>query len=406
MPIDIKVPEVGESIREVEIGGWLKAKGEAIHKDEPVVSLESEKATIEIASPSAGVLTNILKKKGEVAKVGEVIAQMESGPSVASTAKSTTPEPKTETKAAPPTPTGSEPRIMPAAQRVLAEQGLRPEGIQATGPGGRLLKEDVVRSLQQGAPGTSSTAPEPAQPAASPPQPTGAREEEVVPMSKLRRTLAERLVQVQQTAAMLTTFNEIDMFAVMELRKQYGESFLEKHKVKLGFMSFFVKACVEALKQFPAINAEIRGTNIVYRNYVDIGVAIGGGKGLVVPVLRGAERLSFAEIEVAVGDFGRRAKESKLKPEELQGGTFTITNGGVYGSLLSTPILNPPQSGILGMHTIQERPVAREGAVVIRPMMYVALTYDHRIVDGREAVSFLKRIKEIIEAPARMLLEV
>ncbi|HUR46278.1 MAG TPA: 2-oxoglutarate dehydrogenase complex dihydrolipoyllysine-residue succinyltransferase [Candidatus Saccharimonadales bacterium] len=406
MPIDIKVPEVGESIREVEIGGWLKAKGETIRKDEPVVSLESEKATIEIASPSAGVLTNILKKKGEVAKVGEVIAQMESGPGTAPSAKVADPE----LKAGPTAPAASQPaqesRVMPAAQRILTEQGLRPEGIPATGPGGRLLKEDVLRNLQQGAPASSAAVPEPTPLPAAVSQSTAAREEEVVPMSKLRRTLAERLVQVQQTAAMLTTFNEIDMFSVMELRKQYGEAFLEKHKVKLGFMSFFVKACVEALKQFPAINAEVRGTNIVYRNYFDLGVAIGGGKGLVVPVLRNAERLSFSEIEVAVGDFGRRAKESKLKPEELQGGTFTLTNGGVYGSLLSTPILNPPQSGILGMHSIQDRPVARDGAVVIRPMMYVALTYDHRIVDGREAVTFLKRIKEIIEAPARMLLEV
>src|SRR3954451_6297351 len=287
MPIDIKVPEVGESIREVEIGGWLKAKGESLTKDEPVVSLESEKATIEIASPSAGVLTNILKKKGEVAKVGEVIAQMESGPATPS-AKPTTPETKPETKAPPASPQPEAPRVMPAAQRILTEQGLRPEAIAATGPGGRLLKEDVVRSLQQEAPRPSAAAEAPAPPA-MPAQSTGAREEEVVPMSKLRRTLAERLVQVQQTAAMLTTFNEIDMSGIMDLRKHYGEAFMEKHKVKLGFMSFFVKACVEALKQFPAINAEIRGTNIVYRNFFDIGVAIGGGKGLVVPVLRNTE---------------------------------------------------------------------------------------------------------------------
>jgi 2-oxoglutarate dehydrogenase E2 component (dihydrolipoamide succinyltransferase) len=411
MPIDIKVPEVGESIREVEIGGWLKAKGDSVQKDEPVVSLESEKATIELTSPSAGVLTNILKKRGEVAKVGEVIAQMETGPV---TAQTPAPELKAEAKAAPatapavPRKATEDARIMPAAQRVMSEQNLRPEDMSGTGPGGRVLKEDVVRHLQQqGTPAPSAaSAPSAPAPAPSAPASAGTREEEVVPMTKLRRTLAERLVQVQQTAAMLTTFNEVDMSGVMDLRKQYGEAFLQKYNVKLGFMSFFVKATIEALKQFPEINAEIRGANIIYRNYFDIGVAIGGGRGLVVPVVRNAERLSFSEIEIAVGDFGKRAKDNKLKPEELQGGTFTITNGGVYGSLLSTPILNPPQSGILGMHSIQERPVARDGAVVIRPMMYVALTYDHRIVDGREAVTFLKRIKEIIEAPARMLLEV
>lgn len=411
MPIDIKVPEVGESIREVEIGGWLKNKGESVQKDEPVVSLESEKATIELASPSAGVLTSILKKRGEVAKVGEVIAQMETGPAAAQAQAA--PEPKAETKAeakaAPATAKkqAEEPRVMPAAQRVLSEQGLRPEGISGTGPGGRILKEDAVRHLQQ----QGSPAPSPAEtPATAAPAhgatPAGTREEEVVPMTKLRRTVAERLVQAQHTAAMLTTFNEIDMSGVMDLRKQYGEAFLKKYNVKLGFMSFFVKAVIESLKQSPEINAEIRGNNIVYRNFFDIGVAIGGGRGLVVPVLRNAERMSFSEIESTIGELANRAKENKLKPDELQGGTFTITNGGVYGSLLSTPIINPPQSGILGMHSIQERPVARDGAVVIRPMMYVALTYDHRIVDGREAVTFLKRIKEIVEAPARMLLEV
>jgi len=240
------------------------------------------------------------------------------------------------------------------------------------------------------------------------PRPTAAqadRQEELVPMSRLRRTVAERLVQAQHQAALLTTFNEVDMSAVLALRREYGESFQKKYDVKLGFMSFFVKACVDGLKQFPAINAEVRGTDIVYHNFFDIGVAIGSGKGLVVPVLRNAERMSFAEVELAIGDFARRAKENKLKPEELQGGTFTISNGGVYGSLLSTPIVNPPQSGVLGMHAIQERPIAHQGQVVIRPMMYVALTYDHRIVDGREAVSFLKRIKDIIESPARMLIE-
>jgi 2-oxoglutarate dehydrogenase E2 component (dihydrolipoamide succinyltransferase) len=291
---------------------------------------------------------------------------------------------------------------MPAAARALAESKLRSEDVKPTGPGGRLLKEDVARHVSE------AKAPSEAPAAEAIPQAPriDGRQEEVVPMTRLRRTVAERLVQVQQTAALLTTFNEVDMSAVMSLRKEFGEAFLQKHNVKLGFMSFFVKASVEALKQVPEVNAEIRGTNIIYRNHYDIGVAIGGGKGLVVPVLRNAERLSFAEIEIAIGELAKRAKENKLKPDELQGGTFTISNGGVYGSLLSTPIVNPPQSGILGMHAIQERPVAREGNVVIKPMMYLALTYDHRLVDGREAVTFLKRIKEFVESPARMLLEV
>ena len=302
---------------------------------------------------------------------------------------------------------------MPSAQRLMAERGLRPEEITGSGPGGRILKEDVLERaekaktapVEQKAPKSQMLASAPATAAASAGQGDG-REEEVIPMSRLRQTVAQRLVEAKQAAALLTTFNEVDMSAVMDLRKQYGEPFLKKYEVKLGFMSFFVKACVDALKQFPAVNAEVRGTNIVYRNYYDIGVAIGGGKGLVVPVLRNAERLSFAEIERAIGDFGRRAKENKLTVEELRGGTFTISNGGIYGSLLSTPIVNPPQSGILGMHATQDRPVARDGSVVIRPMMYLALTYDHRIVDGREAVTFLKRVKEAIEAPARMLMEV
>jgi 2-oxoglutarate dehydrogenase E2 component (dihydrolipoamide succinyltransferase) len=292
---------------------------------------------------------------------------------------------------------------MPAAQRALTEQKLRAEDVKATGPGGRVLKEDVLRELERRRElETKTPVPEEghATEIAARKVESG-RQEEVVPMSRLRRTVAERLVEAQRNAALLTTFNEIDMENVIVLRKQYGEAFQQKYNIKLGFMSFFVKACIDALKQFPAVNAEVRGTDIVYHNYFDIGVAVGSGKGLVVPVLRNAERMSFAEIEIAVGDFASRAKENKLKVEELQGGTFTFSNGGVYGSLLSTPIVNPPQSGVLGMHAIQERPVAREGNVIIRPMMYVALTYDHRIVDGREAVSFLKRVKEVVESPLR-----
>jgi 2-oxoglutarate dehydrogenase E2 component (dihydrolipoamide succinyltransferase) len=425
MAFELKVPTVGESITEVEIGGWLKKQGEVVQKDEPVVTLESEKATVELPAPETGTITQVLKQKGEVAKVGEVIAILEKDGQAKAPQKSS--EKKAEEKPQPKPEPGSiaraasdsgstprpateskplEKRVMPAAQRALEEHGLSAEQVEATGPGGRLLKEDVLRyvgSKDQKTPTPTAQVPAVAKAQAAP---SPDRQEEIIPMSRLRRTVAERLVQAQQAAALLTTFNEIDMNAVMTLRKEYGESFQQKHNVKLGFMSFFVKACIDALKQFPALNAEVRGTDIVYHNFYDIGVAIGSGKGLVVPVLRNAERMSFAEIEVAIGDFGRRAKENKLKVDELQGGTFTISNGGVYGSLLSTPIVNPPQSGVLGLHAIQDRPIARDGNVVIRPMMYVALTYDHRLVDGREAVSCLKRIKETIESPARMLMEV
>ncbi len=420
MSIELKVPEVGESVSEVEIGPWLKAAGDAVTKDEPLVTLESEKATVELPSPVSGVMGKQLKNQGDVAKVGELIGYVEAATESTPQAKI---EPDSKSARQPvPAPSQSEARVMPAAQRALEERGLAVADVSPTGPGGRVLKEDVLRASEaqerpkapvkaasQAPEAVSGMAPELRGPVSTLPgvEPHGAfRQEEVVPMSRLRRTIAQRLVDAQQTAALLTTFNEIDMGSVMTLRKDYGELFLKKYSVKLGFMSFFVKAVVDALKQFPAVNAEVRGNAVAYRNYYDIGVAVGSGKGLVVPILRNAERMSLAEIELAIGDFGHRARENKLKLDELQGGTFTISNGGVYGSLLSTPIVNPPQSGVLGMHAIQERPVAREGAVVIRPMMYVALTYDHRVVDGREAVTFLKRIKEVVEAPARMLMEV
>lgn len=424
MAIEIKVPAVGESISEVEIGGWLKAKGDTVAKDEPIVTLESEKATVELSAPESGVLTQLLKQKGEVAKIGEVIGMLQ--PQSATSAKS--PEAKPARPAPAVEPSAKQqpsalPPVMPAAQRLMEEKQLEPGQIRGTGSGGRILKEDVLRFLEQppaepkkapaqAAPATQETPVLPAEipsAAAVARQPAGGepgREEEIVPMSRLRRTVAERLVQAQHAAALLTTFNEVDMAGVIELRKRYGESFQQRYGVKLGFMSFFVKAAVDALKQFPSLNADVRGTSIVYHNYYDIGVAVGGGKGLVVPILRNAEHLSFAQIETTIGDYAHRAKENKLKLEELQGGTFTISNGGVYGSMLSTPIVNPPQSGVLGMHAIQDRPVAREGLVVIRPVMYLALTYDHRIVDGREAVSFLKRIKDVIENPTRMLMEI
>jgi len=423
MSIELRIPALGESITDVEIGLWLKGQGEPVRKDEPLVTLESEKATVELPAPESGTLSRILKQKGEVAKVGEVIAYLDKGgqPEPA-------PGPGTGAAkpAAPPVeerPRDGQPIVMPAAQRALAEHGLRPQEVTPTGPGGRILKEDVIRHLEQSRQQppavTQAPAEEPAPLPAAPmsqavvPSPASGggdaapgREEETVPMSRLRRTVAERLVEAQHTAALLTTFNEIDMSGTIALRKEYGEAFQRKYSVKLGFMSFFVKACVDALKRFPILNAETRGTNIIYHNYYDIGVAIGSAKGLVVPVLRNAERLSFAQVELAIGDFARRARENKLKLDELQGGTFTISNGGVYGSMLSTPIVNPPQSGVLGMHAIQDRPVARDGNVLIRPIMYAALTYDHRIVDGREAVSFLRHIREVVENPARMLMEI
>ena len=404
MSVELKVPAVGESISEVEIGDWLKKEGDFVAKDENVAVIETEKATVEIPAPAAGTLSKILKKKGDAAKVGEVVAMLEPGEKGAAASSAGKAKETSTAKAEAPA-KAAETKIMPAAQRVMAERGIKPEQVQATGPGGRILKEDVTREVQT----PSSVKAEPkttgASPAETKAQVAGGRQEEIVRMSKLRRTVASRLVEAQHNAALLTTFNELDMTNVMSMRKEFGEVFLKRYGTKLGFMSFFVKAVVDALKQFPAVNAEIRGEDVVYKNYYDIGIAVGGGKGLVVPVLRNAERMSFSEIEVTIADFGARARENKLKIEELQGGTFTISNGGVYGSLLSTPIINPPQSGVLGMHSIQERPIALNGQVVIRPMMYVALTYDHRIVDGREAVTFLKRIKEAIENPARMLIE-
>ena len=424
MAIELIVPKVGESITEVQIVQWLKAEGDRVERDSNLAVIETDKATVELPAPVAGVLSRILKGKGAVAKVGEVIGFIEEGAAgnapagkveakPGSSAMSFGPETgkiavikKGDSAPAPAAPAGG--HVMPAAARALAENNLKAGDVQATGPGGRLLKEDVMRQVE-----SLASAPRPAAPAAPAPAAlapvgpsSGPRSEEAVPMSMLRRKVAERLVQAQQTAALLTTFNEIDMTEVMELRKRHQDAFTKKHGIKLGFMSFFVKAAVEALKAIPQINAEIRGNDIIYKHYYDIGVAVGGGKGLVVPVIRNAESMGFAQVEKTIADFGKRAQANAIKLEELQGGTFTISNGGVYGSLLSTPIVNPPQSGVLGMHATQDRPVARAGQVVIRPMMYVALTYDHRIVDGKEAVTFLKTIKESLEDPARILLEV
>lgn len=410
MAIDLKVPSVGESVSEVEISQWLVKEGDFVKQDENIAVLESDKATLELPAPESGTITKITKGVGEVASVGEVIGAMEPGKAAA--AKKSESKPAAKESAPAPTPEeGGSKTVMPAAAAAAAEHGIKAEDIQGSGPGGRVLKEDVLKQI-------ASKNPEPEHGAESSydttlfvktPAPdevgAGNRSEEVVRMTPLRRTIARRLVEAQQSMAMLTTFNEVDMSAVMGLRKQFQESFIKRHDVKLGFMSFFVKAVVESLKECPALNAEIRDESIVYRNYYDIGVAIGGGKGLVVPVIRNAECLGFSEIEKTIGEYAGRAKANKLKPDELTGGTFTITNGGVYGSMLSTPIINPPQSGVLGMHSIQERAVVVNGEVVVRPVMYLALSYDHRIVDGREAVTFLKRIKEVIEDPARMLIE-
>ncbi len=392
MAVNLIVPEVGESITEVEIGEWVKKEGDRVNQDDILVMIETDKVTVELPSPVSGQITKIIKAQGDTASVGDVIGEMEEGEGAAADAPAA---PAAQQAAADSGP--GEQRVMPAAQRAAAQQGVDVSTLKGSGPGGRVLKEDVTSGKAK------SASPERA---AKAPAPMGDRSEEIVPMTPLRRKVAERLVQAQQSAALLTTFNEVDMSAVMQLRAEHKDNFIKKYDIKLGFMSFFIKAVVDGLKLIPQINAEIRGTDIVYRNYYDIGVAVGGGRGLVVPIIRNAESLSFSEIEQTITDFGQRAKANKIKLEELQGGTFTISNGGVYGSLLSTPIINPPQSGILGLHGIKKRPVAVNGSVEVRPMMYLALTYDHRIVDGREAVTFVNRVKDCIENPARMLVEI
>lgn len=377
--IEVRVPNVGESVVEVQVAEWLKNEGDAVERDEPLVTLETDKANMDLPSPVTGTLQKVLKARGETVKVGDVLAAVVEGIEAKGSRRDAAPPPPTEAaregggETQRSIPVVAPTHVGPAARR--AERAGREGGAPA------------ARGPREEAPASPD------------------RVEERVPMSLLRRRIAERLVAAQQNAALLTTFNEIDMSAVQAARSRHGEAFRERHGVKLGFMSFFVKACVEALREIPQVNSEVRGEDIVYRSYYDIGIAVGGGRGLVVPVLRDAQRLGFAEIEKAIGDLARRARDNKLLPGELAGGTFTISNGGVYGSLLSTPIVNPPQSGILGLHAIQDRPVARAAEIVIRPMMYVALTYDHRVVDGREAVTFLRRVKELVEGPERLLLE-
>ncbi len=412
MTIELRVPEVGESISEVTIGDWLKQVGDLVEQDEPVVVIETDKVTVELVAPSRGKLSNVLLVKGAPAKVRDLVGLMEEVTQGTSVLLSPTPgvDPTPQQPAGPPPYRDAMPteNAIPSSREPSASTVTNAAAISAdakstnnwASPSARRARAELEASGHE----SSNSALPPPVVAESKSRLSG--EEEVVPMSPFRRTIAERLVQSQNNAALLTTFNEIDLSTVQDLRSRYQEAFQKRYQIKLGLMSFFVKAVVETLKQIPILNAEVRDTDIVYKNYFDIGIAVGGGRGLVVPVIRNAERLSLAEIEHTVADYAKRAKENKLELNELVGGTFTISNGGVYGSMLSTPIINPPQSGILGLHAIQDRPVARDGQVVIRPMMYVALTYDHRIVDGREAVTFLRSVKEFVEQPARILLEV
>jgi 2-oxoglutarate dehydrogenase E2 component (dihydrolipoamide succinyltransferase) len=418
MTIDITIPALGESITEATILRWLKAAGEAVERDEVVVEIETDKATMELVAPESGVLSEILKGEGEKVEIGEVIGRVTPGEAQAAAPRPTAvpvAAPRPPAPQAAPTPAP----LSPAVRRLVEEHALNPAEVAATGRSGRLTKGDVlqhleVRGPQPSAPASAQARTEPI-PVSSPAlrQPTGLRtfdgaepRERREPMSRIRRRIAERLKQVQNTAAILTTFNEIDMSAALALRAKYNDAFKERYGTSLGFMSIFAKASVEALRAFPAINAEIRGDDIVYKNYYDLGIAVGTEQGLLVPVIREVDKKSFAEIEIELAELSQRTRTGKIKVEELIGGTFTISNGGVYGSLMSTPILNPPQSGILGMHKIEKRPVVvgPNDDVAVRPMMYVALSYDHRIVDGREAVLFLRRIKDCIEDPARMLL--
>jgi 2-oxoglutarate dehydrogenase E2 component (dihydrolipoamide succinyltransferase) len=427
MSIEIRVPTLGESIVEATVGKWLKQVGDTVAAGEMLVDLETDKVNVEVAAEQGGVLEQIVKNEGQNVGVGEVIGMIGAGaPAAASAPQNGAPAaaPRQDAPEPPATPVAASPAqsdqhappISPVARRIAAEQGVDVRAVAGSGPGGRVTKDDVVSvgdwgqgtgDREQGivAAPAQPSAPSPQLPAPTSQSPIPNPREERVRMSRRRQTIAQRLVEAQRTAAMLTTFNEIDMSAVMDVRKRRKDSFKERHNIGLGFMSFFTKATVGALKAFPRLNAELQGDELILKHYYDIGIAVGAEEGLVVPVLRDADRKSFAQVEQQIADLAKRARENKLTLAELQGGTFTITNGGVFGSLMSTPILNTPQVGILGMHKIEERPIALAGEVVIRPMMYVALSYDHRIVDGNEAVRFLVRIKELVEDPEALLLE-
>ena len=412
MTTDIRVPTLGESVTEATVAKWFKKPGEAVKADEPLCELETDKVTVEVPAPASGILSEIVISQGETVQAGGILGRMNEGAGAtvapaAPAAKSGNgaSAPKATASATPPAAVAAAPAagapLSPAVRKIVTEAGVDPALIPATGPKGNLLKGDVLQALEARA--AEAKAPPAPRPAPGPRN--NAAREERVPMTRLRKTIALRLKEAQNTAAMLTTFNEADMSAIMALRAELKDSFEKRHGVKLGFMSFFVKACVAALKEIPAVNGEIEGDDVIYKNYYDIGVAVGTERGLVVPVLRDADTLSMADVEKRIGDFGKRARDGALKLDELQGATFTISNGGVYGSLMSTPILNAPQSGILGMHKIQERPMVVGGKIEARPMMYLALSYDHRIVDGKEAVTFLVRVKECLESPQRLLLE-
>jgi 2-oxoglutarate dehydrogenase E2 component (dihydrolipoamide succinyltransferase) len=414
---EIRVPTLGESVTEATIGRWFKKAGDAVAVDEPLVELETDKVTIEVPAPSAGTLGEISAKDGETVAVGALLGQIYDGaagaaakpaaaPAAAKAAAAPTPAPATAPAPAAPKAPPADAPLAPSVRKLSAESGVDASTVPGSGKDGRVTKGDMLAAIEKAA-----SAPTPVnQPAAAmqvraPSPADDAAREERVKMTRLRQTIARRLKEVQNTAAMLTTFNEVDMSHVMALRTQYKDAFEKKHGVKLGFMGFFTKACVQALKEIPAANGEIDGTDLIYKNYYHVGIAVGTDKGLVVPVVRDCDQKSIAEIEKSIADYGRRARDGQLKIEEMQGGTFTITNGGIYGSLMSTPILNAPQSGILGMHKIQERPVAVGGKIEIRPMMYLALSYDHRVIDGKEAVTFLVRVKESLEDPARLVLD-
>jgi 2-oxoglutarate dehydrogenase E2 component (dihydrolipoamide succinyltransferase) len=407
---EIRVPTLGESVTEATIGRWFKKAGDAVAVDEPLVELETDKVTIEVPAPSAGVLGEITAKDGETVAVGALLGQISEGATgakpAAAPAKAAAPAAAAPAPAAPPKIAPSDAPLAPSVRKLSAESGVDAATVPGSGKDGRVTKGDMLAAIEKAA-----SAPTPVnQPAAAvqvraPSPADDAAREERVKMTRLRQTIARRLKDVQNTAAMLTTFNEVDMTHIMAMRAQYKDVFEKKHGSKLGFMGFFTKACVQALKDIPAVNAEIDGTDLIYKNYYHIGVAVGTDKGLVVPVVRDCDQKSIAEIEKSIADYGRRARDGHLKIDEMQGGTFTITNGGIYGSLMSTPILNAPQSGILGMHKIQERPMAVGGKIEIRPMMYLALSYDHRVIDGKEAVTFLVRVKESLEDPARLVLD-
>jgi 2-oxoglutarate dehydrogenase E2 component (dihydrolipoamide succinyltransferase) len=429
MPVEIRVPPLGESVVEATVGRWSKQEGDAVRKDDVLVELETDKITVEVAAPADGTLGSVKKKEGDTVGVNELLAEMEPGAAPAADASAAPAQAEAQAAAAPteaaPAATATataeagaaDAPTSPAARAIAAEHGLDLATVRGSGPNGRVTKEDVLKLIEDGraaagaparqaaAPAASAPAPAPAAKPAPPSAPAGERAETRERMSRRRQTIAKRLLEAQHTTASLTTFNEIDLQAVMDLRKRRQDEFVKKHGVKLGFMSFFARAVIGALKAFPRVNAEIQGDEIVLKHYYDIGIAVGAEEGLVVPVVRNADRKSFAELEAEIGELGKKARDGKLTLEELQGGTFTITNGGTFGSMLSTPILNPPQVGILGMHNIVQRPVVVDGQIAIRPIMYVALTYDHRIVDGSEAVRFLVTVKNQLEDPLTMLID-